>query len=123
MFGNPSTVLAQVKAGRLRALAYNNPHRAPFLPDVPTMAEAGLPGTEMDASWEGLFAPARTPAPVLAEIERQFLKALAVPEVRERLLKVGLNAIGTSSAEFKVFVVNSIKRFGEAARYAQIEPE
>jgi tripartite-type tricarboxylate transporter receptor subunit TctC len=123
MFGNPSTVLAQVKAGRLRALAYNNPGRAPFLPDVPTMAEAGLPGTEMDASWNGLFAPAKTPAPVLAAIEREFLNALGVPEVRERLLKVGLNPVGTSATDFKVFLANSIKRFGEAARFAKIEPE
>ncbi len=123
MFGNPSTVLAQVKAGRLRALAYNSPTRAPFLPDVPTTAEAGVPGTEMDASWNGLFAPVQTPASVFAAIEREFRKALAVPEVRDRFQKVGLNALGTSTADFKVFVGNSIKRFGEAARAAKIEPE
>jgi tripartite-type tricarboxylate transporter receptor subunit TctC len=123
MFGNPSTVLGHVKAGRLRALAYNNPNRSPFLPDVPTMAEAGVAGTEMDASWNGLFAPAHTPDAVLAAIESEFRKALKVPEVRERFQRVGLNAVGTSSAEFKVFVANSIKRFGEAARLAKITPE
>jgi tripartite-type tricarboxylate transporter receptor subunit TctC len=123
MFGNPSTVLQQVKAGRLRALAYNNTARSPQLPDVPTMAEAGVQGTEMDASWNGLFAPAQTPAPVLVAIEREFRKALAVPEVRDRFQKVGLNALGTSTADFKVFVANSMKRFGEAARAAKIEPE
>jgi tripartite-type tricarboxylate transporter receptor subunit TctC len=123
MFGNPSTVLAQIKAGRLRALAYNSPTRATFLPDVPTMMEAGVSGTEMDASWNGLFAPAKTPADIVARLESEVRKALAVPEVRERFQKVGLNPLGTTSAEFKPLVAFSIKRFGEAARLAGIEPE
>jgi tripartite-type tricarboxylate transporter receptor subunit TctC len=123
MFGNPSTVLAQIKAGRLRALAYNSPTRATFLPDVPTMMEAGVPGTEMDASWNGLFAPAKTPADIVARLESEVRKALAVPEVRERFQKVGLNPLGTTSAEFKPLVAFSIKRFGEAARLAGIQPE
>src|SRR5450759_428349 len=123
MFGNPSTVLAQIKAGRLRALAYNSPTRATFLPDVPTMMEAGVSGTEMDASWNGLFAPAKTPADIVARLESEVRKALAVPEVRERFQKVGLNPLGTTSAEFKPLVAFSIKRFGEAARRAGIEPE
>ena len=123
MFGNPSTVLTQIKAGRLRALAYNSPTRATFLPDVPTMMEAGVSGTEMDASWNGLFAPAKTPAGIVARLESEVRKALAVPEVRERFQKVGLNPLGTTSAEFKPLVAYSIKRFGEAARLAGIEPE
>ena len=123
MFGNPSTVLAQIKAGRLRALAYNSPTRATFLPDVPTMMEAGVSGTEMDASWNGLFAPAKTPADIVARLESEVRKALAVPEVRERFQKVGLNPRGTTSAEFKPLVAFSIRRFGEAARLAGIEPE
>jgi tripartite-type tricarboxylate transporter receptor subunit TctC len=123
MFGNPSTVLTQIKAGRLRALAYNNAARAPFLPDVPTMVEAGVSGTEMNASWNGLFAPARTPGNIVARLESEVRKALAVPEVRERFEKVGLNPLGTTSAEFKPLVAYSIKRFGEAARLAGIEPE
>ena len=123
MFGNPSTVLAQIKAGRLRALAYNSPTRATFLPDVPTMMEAGVSGTEMDASWNGLFAPAKTPADIVARLESEVRKALAVPEVRERFQKVGLNPLGTTSAKFKPLVAFSIKRFGEAARLAGIEPE
>ena len=123
MFGNPSTVLTQIKAGRLRALAYNSPTRATFLPDVPTMMEAGVSGTEMDASWNGLFAPAKTPADIVARLESEVRKALAVPEVRERFQKVGLNPLGTTSAEFKPLVAFSIRRFGEAARLAGIEPE
>ena len=123
MFGNPSTVLTQIKAGRLRALAYNNTARAPFLPDVPTMVEAGVSGTEMNASWNGLFAPAKTPADIVARLEGEIRKALAAPEVRERFAKVGLNPIGSTSAEFKLGLASSIRIFAEAARLAGIEPE
>jgi tripartite-type tricarboxylate transporter receptor subunit TctC len=123
MFGNPSTVLAQIKAGRLRALAYNNTTRAPFLPEVPTTAEAGVPGTVIDTSWNGLFVPARTPDAIVARLEAEVKKALTAPEVRERFDKVGLNVIGSSSAEFRPHIAASIKRFGEAVRLAGIEPE
>jgi tripartite-type tricarboxylate transporter receptor subunit TctC len=60
MFTNPATIISQVKAGRVRALAYNAPKRTPLLPDVPTMAEAGIGGMEMDPGWYGVFAPAAT---------------------------------------------------------------
>jgi tripartite-type tricarboxylate transporter receptor subunit TctC len=123
MFGNPSTVLAQVRAGRLRALAYNNVSRAAFLPEVPTTTEAGVAGTVIDTSWNGLFVPAKTPSAILAKLEAEVRKAIALPEVRERFEKVGLNAIGGSSAEFRPHVAASIKRFGEAVRLAGIEPE
>ena len=122
MFGNPSTVLNQVKAGRLRALAYNNVTRASFLPEVPTTAEAGVPGTFIDTSWNGLFVPANTPPAIIARLEGEVRKALAVAEVRERFDKVGLNVIGGSSADFRPHIAASIKRFGEAVKLAGIEP-
>jgi tripartite-type tricarboxylate transporter receptor subunit TctC len=123
MFGNPSTVLNQVKTGRLRALAYNNTTRAAFLPEVPTTAEAGVPGTFIDTSWNGLFVPANTPPAIIARLEGEVRKALAVAEVRERFDKVGLNVIGGSSADFRPHIAASIKRFGEAVKLAGIEPE
>ena len=123
MFGNPSTVLNQVKAGRLRALAYNNVTRASFLPEVPTTAEAGVPGTFIDTSWNGLFVPANTPPAIIARLEGEVRKALAVAEVRERFDKVGLNVIGGSSADFRPHIAASIQRFGEAVKLAGIEPE
>jgi len=123
MFGNPSTVLNQVKAGRLRALAYYNVTRAAFLPEVPTTAEAGVPGTFIDTSWNGLFVPANTPPAIIARLEGEVRKALAVAEVRERFDKVGLNVIGGSSADFRPHIAASIKRFGEAVKLAGIEPE
>jgi tripartite-type tricarboxylate transporter receptor subunit TctC len=92
-------------------------------PQLSLQMEAGVSGTEMDASWNGLFAPAKTPADIVARLETEVRKALAVPEVRERFHKVGLNPLGTTSAEFKPLVAFSVKRFGEAARLAGIEPE
>jgi tripartite-type tricarboxylate transporter receptor subunit TctC len=123
MFVTTTLGLPLIKAGKIRALAYDSATRASFLPDVPTLAEAGAPPTQMDPSWHGLFAPAKTPAAVLARLESEVRKAFAVPELRERFVKLGLNPIGGSSAEFTPFVANAIKRMGEAVRVAGIEPE
>ena len=123
MFVTPTLGLPSIKSGRIRALGYDAPARAPFLPEVPTLAEAGVPPTQIDASWHGMFAPARTPRDVLARLESEVRKALTVLEVRERFLRLGLNPVGGSSAEFAPFVANAIKRMGEAARIAGIEPE
>ncbi len=123
MFVTPTLGLPLIKAGKLRALGYDSIARAPFLPEVPTLAEGGAPLTQMDASWHGLFAPARIPRAILARLGSEVHTALAMPEVRERILKLGLNAIGSSSAEFGPFVAHAIKRMSEAARLAGIDPE
>jgi tripartite-type tricarboxylate transporter receptor subunit TctC len=123
MFVTPTLGLPLIKAGKLRALGYDAPARAAFLPEVPTLAEAGAPPTQMDASWHGLFAPAKTPRAVLAKLEAEVRKAFALPDVRERFGKLGLNPIGGPAAEFKPFVANAVKRMGEAARIAGVEPE
>lgn len=123
IFVTPPSGLPLIKAGRIRALAYNHTTRAPFLPDTPTMAEAGGPRSEMSASWHGLFAPASTPPHLLAVIEKEVRKALAVPEVRDRFLREGVNPVGDSSSEFRTFVTAEITRLGEIVRLAGIEPE
>jgi tripartite-type tricarboxylate transporter receptor subunit TctC len=123
MFVTPTLGLPQIKAGKVRALGYDAPARASFLPDVPTLAEAGAPPTQIDASWHGLFAPARMPREVLNKLESDVRAAIANPAVAERIAKLGLNPVGNSAAEFAPFVANSIKRMGEAARIAGIEPE
>jgi tripartite-type tricarboxylate transporter receptor subunit TctC len=123
MFVTPTLGLPLIKGGKLRALGYDAPARAPFLPEVPTLAEAGGPLTQIDASWHGLFAPAKTPPAVLARLEAEVRRAFALPELRERFSKLGLNPIGGPAAEFKPFVANAIRRMGEAARIAGVEPE
>jgi tripartite-type tricarboxylate transporter receptor subunit TctC len=123
MMGTPPLSMAHIKSGKLRALAYNHSRRSRDLPDVPTMAEAGVTGTQMDASWHGLFAPVKTPAPTLARIEAEARKTLAAPDTKERYDKIGLYTVGNSSAEFKPFVAAAVERLGEIVRLAGIQPE
>ena len=99
MFDNLPSALPQIKAGRLRALAVTSAQRAPALPDVPTVAEAGLPGFEA-SSWFGLLAPAGTPKDVIAKLNTEVAKWLASPEAREKLTAQGANAFGMSPEDF-----------------------
>src|SRR5262245_51065409 len=123
MFVTTPLGLQHIPAGRLRPLAYPNARRAAFLPDVPTMEEAGLPGFVLDGGWYGLFAPARTPGDIVARLHREIQAALVSGEVRERFAPLGLDPIGTPPAEFKAFVAAQIKSFAEQVRLAKIEPQ
>ncbi len=122
-FVSPSSSLQYIKAGRMRVLAYNNPTRADFLPDVPTMAEAGLPGTVIHGSWYGVFAPPRTPAAIIARLLAEARVAISHPQVREKFTATGLEPDGRPPAEFKAFLENVIKEYAEAVRAAGIEPQ
>jgi len=123
MFNNLAPSVAQVKAGKLRALAVTGEQRSPAAPDVPTMAEAGGPPTGAEVSWHGVFAPARTPRVLATRIEDEIRKALGLPEVRERIVKLGLRPVGSTSAEFRPFFAESIRRFAEMVKLAGIQPE
>jgi tripartite-type tricarboxylate transporter receptor subunit TctC len=123
MFVTTPLGLQHIQAGRLRPLAYTNSRRAAFLPDVPTMEEAGLPGFVLDGGWYGLFAPARTPPDIVARLHREVEAALAAGELRERFAPLALDPIGTPPAEFTAFVAAQIKSFAEQVRLARIEPQ
>lgn len=124
MFVTTPLGLPHITAGRLRPLAYNGRARASFLPDVPTMVESGVTGTDMDAaSWYGVFAPAKTPAGVTAKLQKQIEAAVANPQVRERLTALRLTPVGSTSADFRRFLAAAVQKFAELARLAGIEPE
>ena len=123
MFVTPPLGMPHIKAGRIRPLAYNSTKRAAFLPDVPTMSEAGVALVEFNDGWHGMFAPARTPRPVIAWLERQVAAALASPEIRERFAALGLVPVGSSSAEFTPFLARSLQRLAEMARVAGLKAE
>jgi len=123
MMATPPLSLPHIRSGRLRALAYNHTARASYLPDVPTMTEAGLNNTQMEASWHGLLAPAKTPAAIIARLEKEVQTAIAVPQVREQYAKVELKPVGSSAAEFRTLLVDAIKKLGEIVRIAGIQPE
>jgi tripartite-type tricarboxylate transporter receptor subunit TctC len=120
---NPGTLIGQVRTGRIRPLAYNAPKRSPLLPNVPTMIEAGVTGMEMESGWYGVFAPAKTPIPVVDKLHAEIRNALRQPAVRDSLAAISMEAVGSTPAEFKAFVVASIKRYAELVKLAGIQPE
>ena len=123
MFVTTTAALPLIKSGKIRVLAYDHATRADFLMEVPTMAEAGAPATQLGSGWHGLFAPAKTPMAIVARMEGEVRKAVAVPEVRERLVKLALTPVGSTSVEFRATVAITVKSMSEAARAAGIEPE
>ena len=109
------TQLANIKAGKVRALAVTGATRSAQLPDVPTMAEAGVAGFEF-TGWYALFAPAATPQPVLDRLHRSVSTALAAPELKQRLYELGVDATPSSPAELARFQRAEIQRWGQAVR-------
>jgi tripartite-type tricarboxylate transporter receptor subunit TctC len=99
----PQVVLASLRAGKLRALAVTARERLDILPDVPTMAEAGLPGIEALA-WNGIFVPAGTPAPVIAALHQALVRAYRSPDIEAQLRATGSYAAADSPEEFAAFV-------------------
>jgi tripartite-type tricarboxylate transporter receptor subunit TctC len=122
-FTNPATIIGTIKAGRVRALAYNGPARTPLLPDVPTMIESGVNGMEIIPSWYGVFAPARTPATIINQLHAEIGTALADRAVREAFIGLNVQADGRTPAEFRTFVVEAIKRYAELVKLAGIPKE
>ena len=118
----PSTVGTPLQEGRLRALATTGRQRMPVYPDTPTVAEAGLPGYFWE-SWGGMFAPARTPRPIIDKLNRTVLTALKMPDVQSRYAMLGVDAFPTTPADFDRFVGAEITRIAELTRRAGIKPQ
>jgi tripartite-type tricarboxylate transporter receptor subunit TctC len=118
-FSTPPAALAQVKAGRLRALGVTSPRRAPFAPEVPTIAESGLPGYEV-IGWFGLFAPAHTPASVVETLHRAFAHAVEQPDVEKLFAHEGVTGGGNTPQEFTAQVDHDIDKWAQVIRAAHI---
>ena len=103
LFDVPAVALPFIKQGRIRALGVSGKKRIAVLPDVPTIAEAGIPGYDADL-WFGLFAPTKVPADRLNRIHTEIVKALNTPEVRERFAALGADGVGTTPAAFTAFL-------------------
>jgi len=111
-----------VRAGTLRALAITSAQRSPTMPEIPTTAEAGFPQLVADNSY-ALFAPAGTPAPILAQLHDATVPALALPDLRDRLREQGAEVVGGSSAELGAYVAAEIPKWQALARQAGVKPE
>jgi tripartite-type tricarboxylate transporter receptor subunit TctC len=110
MFFTVVGIEPHAKSGRARVLAVTTPKRAPLMPELPTMAEAGYPGFEV-TSWFGLLAPAGTPAAVVTRINAETTKALALPEVSGALKKLGFDAVGGTPEQFATHIKSEVDRF------------
>jgi tripartite-type tricarboxylate transporter receptor subunit TctC len=108
-------VLAQVKAGKLRAIGVAIPQRSPYLPDVPTLAEQGYPGFE-SVGWIGLAAPAKTPGAILDRLNAEIAKMLSDPAVKARFEQLAFTPVGDSRAQFTAFVKSEIAKWSKVAK-------
>jgi tripartite-type tricarboxylate transporter receptor subunit TctC len=118
----PVIAMSHIKSGRLRPLGYSGAKRLPAMADVPTIAEAGLPGFQMDTGWHAWFGPAKTPAHIVTLIHGAISKSLQVPALRDFLLAGGYDPTADPPAVFQKSFLNDLKRWGEIARSAKIEP-
>jgi tripartite-type tricarboxylate transporter receptor subunit TctC len=121
-FGNLTTVLPFANAGRVRALAVTSAKRSPAIPELPTMAEAGVPGFEA-ATWNGLVAPAATPKDIVVKLNADIVKILSMPDTRAKLASNGLEPIGDTPGAFSAHISNEIARWAKVVKAAHIRPE
>jgi tripartite-type tricarboxylate transporter receptor subunit TctC len=120
MFDNIVPVTPHITQGRLKPLAVTTPQRAKSMPQVPTMAEAGMPDFEAVA-WFGLLAPAGTPAPIIERLNREVTAILKRPEISDRLSSMGAIVVGNSPAEFGRFMQAEIDKWGPVVQRANIK--
>ena len=121
-FANMASSLAHVKGGKLRALAITGAKRSPALPNVPTIAEAGVPGYEV-YEWNAIFAPAGTPAPVVAKVAESIAKALQNAELRERITSLGGEIAAYGPADTERFVREQTELWGRVVRAGNVKVE
>jgi len=117
MFAGIVPIDPHVKAGRVRGIAVSSAKRSVALPQVPTIAESGVPGFDV-VGWYGVLAPARTPQAVVARLNRELLKILQSPGVRDRLLGEGAEPVGDTPAEFTAFLKTDITRWAKVIKAA-----
>jgi tripartite-type tricarboxylate transporter receptor subunit TctC len=111
-----------VRAGKLRALAVTTPKRSSALPDVPTLAEAGLADQEAD-TMQGVLVPAGTPKPIIELLQREIVKVMALPEIKERMAELGFEAVANTPDEFSGRIKAEIPKWAKVIRDANIKAE
>ena len=122
MFDTVAEALPHIRSGKLRALGVTTTHRSPSLPDVPTIAEAGLPGYEM-AAWIGLMAPAGTPDAIVDKLNRQIAIILDDPALRARIVAQGMEPAPSTPAMFEAQIVREVPKYATVIKEAGIQPE
>ncbi len=118
-FANLLAAQPQIKAGKVKALAVTSAKRSPIAPDIPTMAEAGVPGYDL-TSWFGIWAPAGTPKPIIDKLNQEIVKILHQPDVRAKLEHDGADVIASSPAEFDAYIRSEYAKWDKVVKAAGI---
>ena len=114
-FDNITTAWPLAKAGKLRALAVTTATRSAVAPEVPTLAESGLPGFEV-GSWQGVFAPAGTPPEIIKRLNTEIVKILKLPDVKEKLVGLGAEPVGNTTEEFTAIVKAEVVKWADVVK-------
>lgn len=122
MFGSLPSSFPHVKTGRLKALAVTGPARAAVAPEIPTVAESGLPGFEV-TSWYGLFVPAGTPEKIVKTLHAEAVKALALPDVKEAIIRQGIEVAVKGPKEFADHIKRETEVWSRVIKAAGIKGE
>jgi tripartite-type tricarboxylate transporter receptor subunit TctC len=121
-FGNMASALPHVRNGRLKALAVTGANRSPAAPELPTVAESGMPGYQV-YEWNAIFAPAGTPGAVVNRLQAEIARVVRIPEVRDRMLALGGEIVASSPAELAAWVREQSASWARVVRTANIKPE
>lgn len=121
-FGNMPTVIRHARAGKLRPIAVTGAQRSAAAPDIPTVAESGVPGYEV-TTWYGMAAPAKTPRPIIERLNSEVARALKSPDLRERLTALGAEPVGNTPEQYAAFIQNEIGKWAKVIKAAGIKGE
>ena len=116
------TPIPHIRSGRLRGLGITSAARSPVAPEIPTIAEAGLPGYEA-VQWYGALAPAQTPRDIVARLHREITAILQMPDVRKRFAGDGTHPVGSTPEEFRGYIQSELAKWAKVARSAGITPQ
>ena len=122
MFSNALTAKPQIEAGAIRALGVSTRKRSEAMPNLPPIAEAGVPDYEA-TQWYGLVAPAGTPADIVARLNAEVTQALRTQDMQDKLAGDGAEPVGTTPAEFAAHIKSELEKWAGVARAAKIEPQ
>jgi tripartite-type tricarboxylate transporter receptor subunit TctC len=122
IFDQPVSSMPYAQSGKLRILAVASPRRLPALPDVPTMAESGIPAFD-PVTWTGFCAPKGTPVAAIERMQREVAKVLATPEIAKRLIQDGLEPVGSTPDKFREFLIADKRKWGAVIKESNIKAE
>jgi tripartite-type tricarboxylate transporter receptor subunit TctC len=122
MMSSMLPAMPHVKAARLRALAVTSARRATVLPDMPTMAESGVPGFET-TSWHGMLVPAKTPTAIVARLHAELVKTLNQPDVKERFANQGMDVVASTPQAFTAYITSESAKWSHVIKTIGIKPQ